>query len=223
MSNLKMTEDDDESDILNDVLKDLDDGEIAVKRNRPKKSKNSEENKFDQKLISNKQIIIDDDINLNSDDMNFIEELIHSNDFDLNPISEENKEGQFQIDSYNHIGLSPSPRSPVKSTQVSVHCADIFIGPPSLLPGITTTPIEPHFCKNLQCINCDHIVLRFPDRKWASNVDYLFLRNNYPNKVDTRLVPSPGFCAFCCQCTFKDTDKLVRLGHFESDWVCRGH
>ncbi|EAY15013.1 hypothetical protein TVAG_019130 [Trichomonas vaginalis G3] len=212
-----------EEEDLNEFLKDIENDEIVVKRHKPKRSPNKNKSKNVNLVDSIKDQVSDGGINLDSEDMNFIEELIHSTDLDKENITDENKEGQFQIDSYNHVGLSPSPRSPVKSTDASKHCADIFIGPPSLLPGITISPLEPHFCKNLQCINCDHIVLRFPDRKWASNVDYLFLRNNYPNKVDSRLVPSPGFCAFCCQCTFKDTDKLERLGHFDSDWVCRGH
>ena len=165
----------------------------------------------------------EEDDDLNSDDLTFINELIANGPLDDGENYETPIENQFQIDSYNHIGLSPSPRSPVKSGTAANHCLDIFLGGTDLTPGITTSLLDPHFCSNLQCISCDHIVLRFPDMKWKDDINYLFLRNNYPNKVDSKLIPYKGSCAFCCQCTFKEANAICRLSMFETNWVCRGH
>ena len=159
---------------------------------------------------------------LDDDDLSFIEEfLADSISDDYEP--EKQKENQFQNDSFHHISLVPSPRLPIKQGAKAQHCVCVFLGGTDLLPGFTRSIIEPHFCNNLHCISCDHIVLRFPKSRWKEDVDYMFLRNNYPNKVDKKIVRKAGWCAFCCQCTKKETNKTITLGRFDSNWVCRGH
>ena len=37
-------------------------------------------------------------------------------------------------------------------------------------------------CSTLRCVQCDFGVISFQDTKWDKSVDYLFLRNNYPEK-----------------------------------------
>lgn len=161
---------------------------------------------------------------LNEEELDFLNNLLdeetddnESMDFAIPPMT------AFQDDVMNHVGMSNSPRSPVPSGSISKKCREIYIGGVSVEPGITIFPDEPHFCSNLSCVSCDHIVLRFPNSRWAEETDYLFLRNNYPNRVDGNLIVAPGWCAFCCQCTFKAEKKLQRLSPFSSNWVCRGH
>jgi hypothetical protein len=122
-----------------------------------------------------------------------------------------------------HLPLPASPRSPVSSRAPAQRCVAIYLGGTALQPGMTAAPTEPRFCTNLSCVGCDHIVLRFPNARWRRSVDCLFLRLNYPNRVDGGLCPAPGFCAFCCQCTFREEEATQRLSPFASNWVCRGH
>lgn len=115
---------------------------------------------------------------------------------------------------------SPVRRSP---SQPSAKCSIPCIGGPDLPSGRTSDITSPHFCSNLICVSCDHKVIRFPNYKWSPATDYLFLRNNYPDTVNQNLIPAPGRCAYCCQCTFCDETEVKHLNSFNSTWACRGH
>ena len=45
-------------------------------------------------------------------------------------------------------------------------------------------------CDRLRCTACDFDVLRFDEKEWAADVDYMFLRNCVPNteKLSHKLV-----------------------------------
>lgn len=102
-------------------------------------------------------------------------------------------------------------------------CVQVCLGGTRVPVGMTTDLDDPHFCSNLFCISCDHIVVRFPDRRWKESTDYLFLRNNYPDTVQKNLLFAPGYCAFCCQCTFAEENGVKKLPPYSTNWVCRGH
>jgi hypothetical protein len=129
----------------------------------------------------------------------------------------------FQSEATKRVPLLRVPRSPVRSGDIARKCSATFLGGTSLTPGCTNAPDTPHFCSNLSCLSCDCIVLRFPDARWKPTTDCLFLRLNYPNRLRARLYPAPRYCAFCCQCTFREEAELQRLSTFSSNWVCRGH
>lgn len=118
---------------------------------------------------------------------------------------------------YSSNNMFGSPKGPVQK------CTSVCIGGPNIPVGMTTETSGPHVCSNLSCIKCDHNVLRFPDRRWKKTTDYLFLRNNFPENVQQNLVIAPGWCAYCCQCTFCEEQNLRKLHAFSSNWVCRGH
>eukprot|EP00928_Gymnodinium_smaydae_P047627 TRINITY_DN3179_c0_g1_i7.p1 TRINITY_DN3179_c0_g1~~TRINITY_DN3179_c0_g1_i7.p1 ORF type:complete len:1207 (-),score=134.29 TRINITY_DN3179_c0_g1_i7:719-4339(-) len=63
------------------------------------------------------------------------------------------------------------------------------------------------------CTSCDHQVLRTDNFVWSANVDYMFLRNNYPDigKLRAQLEPKNGCCAFCCQCSSRSADITADL------------
>lgn len=102
-------------------------------------------------------------------------------------------------------------------------CSSICLGGADLQDGMTSDANGPHFCTSLGCISCDHQVIRFKDCRWSKSTDYLFLRNNYPDTVKSNLVRAPGWCAYCCQCTFCEERETRKLAPFSSNWVCRGH
>ena len=70
----------------------------------------------------------------------------------------------------------------------------------------------------MRCSKCDHKVLRFVDKQWAADADYMFFRNFMPNvdKLSAKLKPKDGYCAFSCQCQW----TTVELGapHGISSW-----
>lgn len=119
--------------------------------------------------------------------------------------------------------LTPRPQRSASKAGPPQKCCQICLGGTGIPVGITTDAADPHFCENLFCISCDHIVVRFADRRWKQGTNYLFLRNNYPDKLQSNLVFSPGWCAFCCQCTFTEEREVRKLAPFSSNWVCRGH
>jgi hypothetical protein len=86
-------------------------------------------------------------------------------------------------------------------------------------------------CDRLRCTACDFSVLRFDASAWCdSEVNYLFFRNNMPDrgKLSAQLLPSPRSCAYACQCSWISTTACIRLGLPGSStanlrWVCSGH
>lgn len=114
-------------------------------------------------------------------------------------------------------------RSSSRVESPSNKCVQVCLGGTKVPVGMTSDVKDPHFCSNLFCISCDHIVIRFADRRWKAATDYLFLRNNYPDNVQQNLVFAPGWCAFCCQCTFAEESGVKKLAPYSTNWVCRGH
>jgi hypothetical protein len=162
---------------------------------------------------------------LESDDLKFVNTLLDDDfeDSESRPPPIAMPVSPVQEAAERHRPFPVSPRSPVSSGAIARSCIAIYLGGTDLQPGMSISPTSPRFCVNLSCVGCDHIVLRFPNARWRSSVDYMFLRINYPNRVDEGLYPAPGHCAFCCQCAFREEDATQRLSPFASNWVCRGH
>jgi hypothetical protein len=63
--------------------------------------------------------------------------------------------------------------------------------------------------------------------KWTDNLDYMFFRNNYGDKIKLteKLVPSPGNYCFSCQCSWVNIeDKSIKIDTLTNiDWTCAGH
>eukprot|EP00823_Brevimastigomonas_motovehiculus_P004470 TRINITY_DN2960_c0_g1_i1.p1 TRINITY_DN2960_c0_g1~~TRINITY_DN2960_c0_g1_i1.p1 ORF type:complete len:334 (+),score=88.62 TRINITY_DN2960_c0_g1_i1:74-1075(+) len=81
-------------------------------------------------------------------------------------------------------------------------------------------------CNSLLCTSCDHTVLRIPHCRWSASVDYLFLRNNYPDlhKLRSCLEHSADECSYACQCTSKSVNSITNLSsQSKSRWICSGH
>ena len=157
-------------------------------------------------------------LGLNSSEIDIINEILGSDSDDqLDPLSETPK----PISNTNKK-VNPERKHKPNSNANSIKCTQIFVCGTDLQPGITT-PSDPHFCNNLFCLSCDHPVIRFENYQWAKDTDYLFMRNNYPEKVQSKLIRSNGYCAYCCQCTFYSENSLRKLSSYSSNWVCLGH
>jgi hypothetical protein len=107
--------------------------------------------------------------------------------------------------------------SAIRGRRGLTKCPSLYFGGTALTEGETADTHDPHFCTNMICISCDHRVIRFPDRIWKDSTDYLFLRDNYPDRVKPNLTRAPCSCAYCCQCTFCHEQKLRKLPPFSSN------
>lgn len=68
------------------------------------------------------------------------------------------------------------------------------------------------FIPDFQCTSCDGQILRITNHVWG-DVDYMFLRNNYPQykKLKVLLLARANCCAYCCQCSWKSSDTVAAL------------
>eukprot|EP00922_Rhytidocystis_sp_ex-Travisia-forbesii_P042907 GHVS01064139.1.p1 GENE.GHVS01064139.1~~GHVS01064139.1.p1 ORF type:complete len:286 (+),score=14.36 GHVS01064139.1:25-882(+) len=108
-------------------------------------------------------------------------------------------------------------------------CEAFYVGGSQWDRGRNTFPQDSQSCDvlccdNLRCTSCDFGVIQLPDCSWESSIDYLHLRNYYPNNQMLRKRASkvPGSAAYCCQCTW-----LTAAGQptpcIKDSWRCFGH
>lgn len=118
-----------------------------------------------------------------------------------------------------------------RTSSSQVHkCMGVHLGGANLPRGRNGAAVGSiQCCDALRCTKCDFSVISFPQRAWHADVDYLFLRNNYPtsSKLSPLLVSEAGSCAYCCQCSWRAmaTGEVARIDPYASElrWVCAGH
>ncbi|XP_068425124.1 cilia- and flagella-associated protein 418 [Clinocottus analis] len=104
-------------------------------------------------------------------------------------------------------------------------CCPVFVGGSSVPSGVGTATSK-RSCDQLRCTSCDFRVLTFDDREWNSSCDYLFLRNNAPDrlKLGAQLRKRSGSRAFACQCSwFTATEPTDLRERAALRWVCGTH
>ncbi|KAJ3598320.1 hypothetical protein NHX12_001831 [Muraenolepis orangiensis] len=110
-------------------------------------------------------------------------------------------------------------------------CAMPFVSEPQSRSGRPSTgqSVESRLvwsCDQLRCTSCDFRVLMFEDQEWDSSCDYLFLRNNMPDRerLRAKLRRSRGRRAYACQCSWFSARDPAELGrHPQLRWVCGKH
>ncbi len=80
-------------------------------------------------------------------------------------------------------------------------------------------------CGNLRCLKCNFTVRTYPKAAWAPTVDYMFLRNGFPDdqKLSAKLVHSSDSCAYCCQCSWAVAAEEQETKELGLSWNCSGH
>ncbi|XP_070768662.1 cilia- and flagella-associated protein 418 [Enoplosus armatus] len=104
-------------------------------------------------------------------------------------------------------------------------CCPVFVGGSSVTNGVGTATSK-RSCDQLRCTSCDFRVLMFDDCEWDSSCDYLFLRNNMPDrqKLRAKLKKRRGLRAYACQCSWFSTLEPTDLGgRAQLRWVCGKH
>ncbi|XP_035235120.1 protein C8orf37 homolog [Anguilla anguilla] len=104
-------------------------------------------------------------------------------------------------------------------------CCPVFLGGSSVATGVGTSTSQ-RACSQLRCTSCDFRVMSFDDHEWDSSCDYLFFRNNMPDrqKLQAKLKRKRTSRAYACQCSWRSTLILTDLrDQPELKWVCGKH
>eukprot|EP00052_Salpingoeca_macrocollata_P022178 m.192230 g.192230 ORF g.192230 m.192230 type:complete len:255 (-) comp21734_c0_seq5:34-798(-) len=124
--------------------------------------------------------------------------------------------------------LSPitSPSSVCSSAQQrTIKCMPLLLGGCSLDLGANRGTSK-CACSSLRCTSCDFKVCCFDNQRWAEDSDYLFFRNNMPekDKLKAKLETAPGTRAYSCQCSWRSIDSETRVDADPAlKWVCAKH
>ena len=99
-------------------------------------------------------------------------------------------------------------------------CTAVYVGSNDLSIGKTS-------CPNIRCMKCDCGVKSFEDYEWAGEIEYLFLRNNYPDfeRLQPKLKSVKGSIAYACQCNSVSTQSQRPVKSVKSSlkWFCGSH
>ncbi|KAM9852459.1 cilia- and flagella-associated protein 418 [Aulostomus maculatus] len=104
-------------------------------------------------------------------------------------------------------------------------CCPVFLGGSAITNGVGTAASR-RSCDQLRCTSCDFRVLTFDDREWDSSCDYLFFRNNMPDRqrLGAKLRRRGGVRAYACQCSwFSSSDAMDLRERPQLRWVCGKH
>lgn len=138
--------------------------------------------------------------------------------------------GGFSLASLSNTSF-PAPKAASAGASAKTRCSQVVLGAARCSRGLRASAFSPCVCDALLCSQCNFKVLSFADRRWQAAADYLFLRNNMPNrdKLATRLDAAPGAVAYCCQCRSatvspdEDSRVLVIGAAQDPQWICTGH
>ncbi|XP_069576014.1 cilia- and flagella-associated protein 418 [Brachyistius frenatus] len=124
-----------------------------------------------------------------------------------------------------HFPKGPQVEKKLSSQFGGRKCCPVFVGGSAVTNGVGTATSK-RSCDQLRCISCDFRVLMFDDSEWDSSCDYLFLRNNVPDrqKLRTKLKKRRGLRAYACQCSRFSGSEPTDLGDQpQLRWVCGKH
>ncbi|KAM7421612.1 hypothetical protein PAMA_015657 [Pampus argenteus] len=131
---------------------------------------------------------------------------------------------------YNNPTNTKTPEGPQVEKKLSSQsggrkCCPVFVGGSSVTNGVGTATSK-RSCDQLRCTSCDFRVLMFDDCEWDLSCDYLFLRNNMPDrhKLRAKLRKRSGSRAYACQCSwFSALEPTDLQNQAELRWVCGKH
>lgn len=124
--------------------------------------------------------------------------------------------------------LQPPPQGGASGAGRGGRCSRVVIAGSDMSRGVKSSAFSKSACDRLRCLKCNFEAIQFPGKAWTSAVDYMFFRNNMPNKskLEPELVSKPAAVAYCCQCSWISADEELTLSPGQTDkpqWVCAGH
>lgn len=145
----------------------------------------------------------------------------------LPPVSPNGKTMDLTPSSSSATLLQPPLQSRGVASKGS-RCTKVVIAGTAIPRGVKGSAFSKSACDRLRCLNCNFEAIQFSGYKWSSEVDYMFFRNNMPNrqKLGTHLVECSSSVAYCCQCSWISSEEELVLSPGQQDkpqWVCAGH
>lgn len=97
-------------------------------------------------------------------------------------------------------------------------CAVVYIG-----SGFS--PSSQRSCPKMRCSKCDCSVVSFNNFEWDTTIDYLFLRNNYPDftRLKPMLKSKTDSLAYACQCSSISLIDQIPVNKAIFKWFCASH
>ncbi|KAJ8290946.1 hypothetical protein GJAV_G00019510 [Gymnothorax javanicus] len=111
------------------------------------------------------------------------------------------------------------------SQPVLRRCCPVFLAGSTIASGVGTSTSQ-RACSQLRCTSCDFRVITFDDHQWDSSCDYLFFRNNMPDRVklQAKLRKKRTARAYACQCSWRSILLVTDLrDQPDLKWVCGKH
>ncbi|RYG69692.1 hypothetical protein EON64_02085 [archaeon] len=110
----------------------------------------------------------------------------------------------------------------------AIRCSRVVVAGSSYSRGLKASVFSKYACDCLLCVHCNFRVVHFMHSTWDGSIDYMFVRNNMPNrdKLSRKLQSAPDSVAYCCQCNWLSESKertLVQGVTTDPQWVCTGH
>lgn len=121
--------------------------------------------------------------------------------------------------------LDCSPSRPIPEPRPTA--APLFSSQAPRCTSIVLGGAQVATCDRLRCLQCDFEVVAVDGAVWDQKVDYLFLRNNFPDRLQGMLRPRRGGRAYACQCSWAsvpDPEGRVPLLQAapNAKWFCGG-
>jgi len=115
-----------------------------------------------------------------------------------------------------------------KAASGGARCSRVVVSGSQTARGLKSSAFSKCACDRLRCLKCNFEAIQFSGQEWSSNVDYMFFRNNMPNreKLSPQLLQKSTSVAYCCQCSWISTEEEVVLSAGAMNrpqWVCAGH
>ena len=114
-------------------------------------------------------------------------------------------------------GSGSTSNNKPSSLTINTKCSTVYLGKPT----------HQKSCTHVRCSDCDCAVVCFHDFAWVGDVEYLFLRNHYPDfeRLKERLRSELDSRAYACQCNSVTVKTHTSLNSLKSSlkWFCSPH
>lgn len=116
----------------------------------------------------------------------------------------------------------------IPNSSLTKKCSPVFLSGSMTAVGLGSHG-SPRSCDKLICLACDCRVVSFDNYQWTEDVDYLFLRNNYPDfsRLQCNMRPRRGSRAYACQCQHQNAVETRKIGtnvvSSSLKWTCMSH
>jgi len=145
----------------------------------------------------------------------------------ISPLKASKYSGQrINSDQESYKATGASSKNSSRTPRQRERCKFVQLAGMSQQCGVYSA-LSPCVCCNIRCTRCDMTVQIFDRSEWDPSCEYMFFRENHPNreKLSAMVCSNSNSRAFCCQCSWasyeSDVERITPASEFR--WVCGGH